>query len=429
MKNIIEIFKKIGYGLPENYFDESEKNFFQWNQELEKINFNQLRKINEELKKNDTEIKKLNAIRENILLEESEGKKINIKMLVKTLFSIKSLEMQNNFSSEKINYFKRTLAEIGKTGGRPKTVDYSTLLKPYGLLGTQLISNLRLKYYLFKNPDYFKGMSEKEKISIINEQTFYHFSSSYPFLEDAILGLAYFHNPIEITNDFYIYEVTLNEFIKQAGLTGKDKTRFLEFLNKTFLDDRVFKAPIIKVQDDRLYVKYETILNMDFSIRLEDSNTDIKIYLNRGIFKTIVGDDKRKFIYYPAHLNKRLIQATHGNYDRRIRSLFDHIQRDLEFSGVSQKKSIASIMASIGYSKAFQNLDTFEINITRVKKFLEKALPAINSIGVVGKNKQYKTMVKKVEVNQKKTPEEIKRFTIAYKIEGTYLIFRRLKQI
>ena len=107
---------------------------------------------------------------------------------------------------------------------------------------------------------------------------------------------------------------------------------------------------------------------------------------------------------------------------RGIRSLFDHIQRDLEFKW-SIKKPLVTVMARIGYASAFKNINTFEINITRIKKFLEKAIPVINTIGIIGKGIDTKN--RKLKRNLNNNYKVIKKYTIKYEISCSYITFRR----
>ena len=247
-------------------------------------------------------------------MEISSGKKIDMTdLLKKETKLLRSIEKLKRLS-EKKNEMIFQLKEMSLNGGRPKKKRKLLFIhKPNGLIETQQNNPLLNKYYLNTDPKLDNPMTDKI-LNLLGQSTFYHHSSSYAYLEDAILLLAHAQEPITVDSGYYVYECPFNAFIEFSGATEKDKSKFKKFLQETFEGDKSFDAAMVFRSEDRrrFDITEQTILKIDFEGLREETDL-VTIYLSQGIFKTIIGTKKRNYISYPAQLNRQLQKATKEN--------------------------------------------------------------------------------------------------------------------
>ena len=68
------------------------------------------------------------------------------------------------------------------------------------------------------------------------------------------------------------------------------------------------------------------------------------------------------------------------------------------------------------FNSAFRDLDTFEVNITRVLKFLNNAIFAINEVKIKSR----------IQVKGKTKKSSVRDHTVKYEFDGDHVIFSRV---
>lgn len=334
-------------------------------------------------KKNETLI--------NLEKEEFQGDRVIFRDDMKEY--IQEVKAMNENLFIYIEIGQAELMRRGVTSSRrPGRKKQAEVLKPNRLRDLQLNSSTLFEWYKNTTPlfyqENFTEVTTKEQAELRNEAAFFHLSSKYAFLEDALLNL--YHNEPYKTEIFleerhYTFKVKTERFLDLSGAKEKERERLHDFLRQVFLGREAFRA-VVWLKDKHGDYRVSNLQMM--GLRFVGKET-LFIGLNETVFKNVFNPKLkggRGSFKIPNFLERKLRDNCPGRYVPQIRPLYEYLDREMtgKIGKESTTKTTGLVMASIDYKRAFRDFDQGSINKARVREFLEKAVPAINGAGGIG---------------------------------------------